>query len=168
MAEDGDFVDFVSARWSALFRLAYLLTGSGTEAEDLVQTCFERTYGAWQRVRAMDAPEAYVRRVLVNAVLTERRQRSRRLDIATGAVPEIAVVDGQEVQATHDLLWPLVCALPPRQRAVVVLRYYEDLSEAQISEALGCSPGTVKSQAHDAMAALRRAVRAATEAVRES
>jgi RNA polymerase sigma-70 factor (sigma-E family) len=155
---DDDFIGLVHARWPALFRLAYLLTGSPTLAEDMLQTAFERTYAAWPRVRRMEAPDAYVRRVLVNAIVSERRTLRRRHEVVTDAVPEAPQPDEQERLVSRDLLWPLVCALPARQRAVVVLRYYEDLTELQISEVLGCSPGTVKSQAHDAMRSLRRAV----------
>lgn len=154
-----DFVDFVAARWQSLYRLAYLLTASPTAAEDVLQTTLEKAYVSWARISRMEYPEAYVRRMLANAVVSSSRRAwlrevlSERLPEAAGEPVEVGVLD-------RSLLWPLVCALPARQRAVIVLRYYEDLTEVQISEVLGCAPGTVKSQASAAMKALRRALAA--------
>jgi RNA polymerase sigma-70 factor (sigma-E family) len=154
-----DFVDFVAARWESLYRLAYLLTASPTAAEDMLQTTLEKAYVSWARISRMEYPEAYVRRMLANAVVASSRRAWLR-EVPSGRMPESA---GEPVEIgvlDRSLLWPLVCALPARQRAVVVLRYYEDLSEVQISEVLGCAPGTVKSQASAAMKALRRALAA--------
>jgi RNA polymerase sigma-70 factor (sigma-E family) len=154
-----DFVEFVAERWESLYRLAYLLTASPTAAEDVLQTTLEKAYVSWARIGRMEYPEAYVRRMLANAVVSNSRRGwlrevlSERLPETAGEPVEVGVLD-------RALLWPLVCALPARQRAVVVLRYYEDLTELQISDVLGCAPGTVKSQASAALKALRRALAA--------
>ena len=160
MSTEQDFVQFVSARWSSLYRLAYLLTASPSAAEDLLQTTLEKAYVSWSRIGRMEFPEAYVRRMLVNALVSSRRRAWLR-EVPSESVPEVSggAIDVGVVD--RSLLWPLVCALPVRQRAVIVLRYYEDLTEAQIAEVLGCAPGTVKSQTSAAMKALRRALAAA-------
>ena len=160
MDTDQDFADFVGARWASLYRLAYLLAASLTGAEDLLQSTLEKAYVNWPRISRMEFPEAYVRRMLANGLVSSRRrawlgeQPWDQLPEPMGASVEIPVLD-------RSLIWPLVCALPDRQRAVIVLRYYEDLSEAQIAEALGCAAGTVKSQSSAAIAALHRALTAA-------
>jgi RNA polymerase sigma-70 factor (sigma-E family) len=159
MSTEQDFVEFVAARWTSLYRLAYLLTASPTAAEDLLQTTFEKTYASWPRISRMEFPEAYVRRMLANALVSSRRRAWLR-EVSSDSVPEAA---GEAIEVgvlDRSLLWPLVCALPVRQRAVIVLRYYEDLTEAQIADLLGCAPGTVKSQTSAAMKALRRALSA--------
>ena len=159
MNVDEDFAEFVAARWASLYRLAYLLAASRSGAEDLLQTTLEKAYVNWGRISRMEYAEAYVRRMLANGLISSRRrawvgeQPYEHLPESTEDSLELPVVD-------RSLLWPLVCALPARQRAVIVLRYYEDLSEAQIAEVLGCAPGTVKSQSSAAIAALRRALAA--------
>jgi len=153
----------------SLYRLAYLLTASPTVAEDLLQTTLEKAYVSWSRIGRMEFAEAYVRRMLANTFVSSRRrswvgeQPWDELPDEAGDSAEVPVLD-------RHLFWPLVCALPPRQRAVIVLRYYEDLTEAQIAAVLGCAPGTVKSQAAAATGALRRALTASGigEAVGES
>lgn len=169
MSTDEEFADFVSARWSSLYRLAYLLAASPTGAEDLLQTTLEKAYVNWARIGRMEYAEAYVRRMLANTLVSSRRRAWIR-EQPWGDVPETAADSTELPILDRSLLWPLVCALPARQRAVIVLRYYEDLSEAQIADVLGCAPGTVKSQASAAMGALRRALAAAgvTEEVGES
>ena len=160
MSTEPDFVDFVAARWTPLYRLAYLLTASPTAAEDLLQTTLEKAYVSWSRISRMEFPEAYVRRMLANALVSSRRRAWLR-EVPSDAMPE-AAGDAIDVGVLdRSLLWPLVSALPARQRAVIVLRYYEDLTEAQIADVLGCAPGTVKSQTSAAMKALRRALAAA-------
>lgn len=160
MNTDRDFAEFVGARWASLYRLAYLLAASPTGAEDLLQTTLEKAYVNWPRISGMEFPEAYVRRMLANTLVSSRRrawigeQPWEELPEAAGASAELPVLD-------RSLIWPLVCALPDRQRAVIVLRYYEDLSETQIADALGCAAGTVKSQSSAAIGALRRALAAA-------
>lgn len=156
---DQDFADFVVARWSSLYRLAYLLAGSPAGAEDLLQTTLEKAYVKWPRIRQMEYPEAYVRRMLATGAASAGRRAWIR-ERPSADVPERRDTSDDLPVLDHALLWPLVCALPTRQRAVVVLRYYEDLTEAQIADVLGCAPGTVKSQASAAMKALRLALAA--------
>ena len=159
MNVDADFAEFVEARWGSLYRLAYLLAGSSAAAEDLLQTSLEKAYVHWARIGQMDYAEAYVRRILANTLVSGQRRAWTR-ERASDRLPDIAGDSIELPVLDRSLLWPLVCALPTRQRAVVVLRYYEDLSEAQIADALGCAPGTVKSQASAAIAALKRALAA--------
>ena len=156
--DDDGYSEFVAARWTAFHRLAYLLTASRPAAEDLLQTALMKTYANWRRVSAMEAPDAYVRKVIVNSVVSERRRPWLARESSRAETPESSVEPADSEVLNHELLWPLICALPDRQRAVVVLRYYEDLSEEEIAEVLGCARGTVKSQASDALRALRRAL----------
>ena len=148
-----EFDVLVAAQAAPLLRAAYLLTADRGLAEDLVQTALTKAYLARSRVLSAASPEAYLRRILVN---THRRsfRRLRVREHLTADVPDAAVVGG-DVAARRDLV-VAVAALPRRQRAVVVLRYLEDRSEAEVAEILGCSAGTVKSQAARALAALRR------------
>jgi RNA polymerase sigma-70 factor (sigma-E family) len=156
MDEDERFVEFVSARRTRLFRLAYLLTADASAAEDLLQTAMEKTYARWPKVRRMEAPDAYVRKLMVNAVVSARRRPGYRREWLRPVLPERPTMAEDDAAIDHALLWPRVCALPERQRAVVVLRYYEDLTESETADVLGCTIGTVKSQAHDALRSLRR------------
>ncbi|MET7460815.1 SigE family RNA polymerase sigma factor [Nonomuraea sp. NPDC005501] len=149
------FGEFVAARATSLLRVAYLACGNETEAEDLLQTALERTYKNWDRVRA-DSPEPYVRRVIVNTAISRARRRKILSIIPTRVLPETPARSA-DVDLRH-VLMDALRDLPPRQRAVVVLRYWEDLSEAQAAEVLGCSVGTVKSQASKALAKLRTAL----------
>lgn len=167
MRDDDGYTEFVAARWTAFHRLAFLLTGSVPAAEDLLQTALMKTYASWPRVKAMEAPDAYVRKVLVTSLVSERRRARWAREASRGGPPEVSVEASDAVVLNHELLWPLICALPARQRAVVVLRYYEDLSEAEIADVLGCARGTVKSQASDALHSLKRAL-AAVEAPQPS
>lgn len=166
-AEDdaADFVEFVSARGSTLYRLAYLLTASTSAAEDLLQTSLEKCFARWEKVRRMEAPEAYVRKVMVNTLTSHRRTLSWRREVLRAEIPGLTVEPAQDAVLDHAQLWPLVCALPERQRAVIVLRYYEDLSLVETAEILGCAVGTVKSQTSDAMRALRRGISAMSQEV---
>ncbi len=150
MAEKPEFDAFVVARWSALLRTAYLLTRDEGRAEDLVQAALTRLWFAWDRVEG--DPEPYVRRILVNTHTSWWRRRwwSER---ATDRVIELAERDAP-TEATMDL-WTALGHLPPGQRAVVVLRYFDDLTEAQTAARLGCSVGTVKSQHAKALRRLR-------------
>src|SRR4051812_12232062 len=145
--------EYVAARWTALYRTAYLLTGNHADAEDLAQTALVKAYLSWSKVTGAASPDAYVRRILTNAFLSSRRPLRVTRERLVNAPPEpTATTTGDDDRLT---LWPHIAGLPPRQRAVIVLRYYEDLSEQQIAETLGCSPGTVKSTASDALKALR-------------
>ncbi|MEV0234099.1 SigE family RNA polymerase sigma factor [Nonomuraea sp. NPDC050786] len=150
-----DFGAFVAARATTLLRVAYLACGNEAEAEDLLQTALERTYRNWDRVRH-DSPEPYVRRVIINTAISRARRRAILSIIPMRILPE-RPARSTDVDLRH-LLMDALRDLPPRQRAVVVLRYWEDLSEAQTAEVLGCTVGTVKSQTSKAMAKLRTAL----------
>ncbi|CAA9274535.1 MAG: putative RNA polymerase sigma factor [uncultured Corynebacteriales bacterium] len=152
MADRGTFDEFVATRSQVLLRTAYLLTGERASAEDLLQTALAKSWFAWGRIDG--APEPYVRRVLATTYATWWRRRWRA-EYPTGELPETPVPGDSSVE-DRDALWRALGTLPRRQRAVIVLRYYEDLSEAQTAAALGVSVGTVKSQASRALAALRR------------
>jgi RNA polymerase sigma-70 factor (sigma-E family) len=151
------FEEYAGSAWPSLYRYAYLLTGNHADAEDLAQQTLLKAYAAWSRVEASDSPTAYLRRTLTNTYLSQRRPQKRRLEVLTDAPPELrpAPEGGPEDRM---VLWPHVRSLPPRQRAVVVLRYYEQLSEQEIADVLGCSRGTVKSTAHHALNTLRAAL----------
>lgn len=150
------FEEYASVSWSRLYRSAYLLAGNHADAEDLAQQTLIKAHRAWDKVSGSDSMDAYVRRILTNAFLSSKRLRGRRLELLTDALPESTAIAGTSEDRL--VLWPHVRELPPRQRAVVVLRYYEDLSEAEIAETLGCSRGTVKSTAHRALKSLRSAL----------
>lgn len=147
-----EFSAFVTTRYSSLLRFGYVLSGNADVAQDLVQDALERTGAAWSRITRKDAPEAYVRRAMVNGFTSTWRRRRR--EWLTGDVPELAATPVDP----DDALWPLLLALPPRQRAVLVLRFYEDLSESETARVLGVVPGTVKSQTSKGLAALRTAL----------
>ena len=146
---DQEFTRYVEARGGALLRTAvFLCAGDRSGAEDLVQVTLVRAYVAWQRVREEGARDAYVRRIMV-------RESYRRPSIAMPIMAEPDETHTHESIEDRLDLFPLLAALPRQQRAVVVLRYYEDLSEREIADALGCSPGSVKRHASRALAALR-------------
>lgn len=149
-----EFRDWVAARSGALLRTATLLTGDRSSAEDLLQTALAKTYLSWGRLRRREAVDAYCRRVMVTTYAAWWRRRWRG-EVPTEQLPEhpapdpyAAVADGATLRAALD-------RLPRRMRAVVVLRYWEDLPEAEVADLLGCSVGTVKSQASRALAKLR-------------
>ncbi len=149
------FRDFVAARSPALVRSAWLLTGDEALAQDLVQTALAKTWERWERVERQDAPEGYVRRVMVSTFLSWRRRRWHG-EVAVAAVPDRPLTADAFAEAdTRRAVQSALRELPPRQRAVVVLRYFDDLTEAQTAELLGCAVGTVKSQAAKALAKLR-------------
>jgi RNA polymerase sigma-70 factor (sigma-E family) len=146
-----EFDRFVADSADGLVRTAYLIVWDLAEAEDLVQECLLTVARRWPRVRRMDHPRAYARRILVNLALDGRGRRARRrqeLDASPEAIDQRAAEDGRlaGVEARRDLIDALA-TLPPRQRVVLVLRYFEDLPEAQVAAVLGCSVGTVKSSA---------------------
>ena len=156
-ARDAEFEAYMLARQPSLLRTAYLLTGSQHTAEDLVQVSLAKLYLAWDRVRDRESVDGYVRRILVNENNSLWRRGWKRREHATDQLPERQVVD-QYDEGQSSALWEAVLALPRRQRAVVVLRYYEQLTEAETAEVLGVSVGTVKSQTHAALARLREQV----------
>ena len=152
--ERQQFEEFMTSRWPALVRLAFGLTGDRWLAEDLAQTALASAYASWWRVRRADDPDAYVRRILINASKSRfRRQRPSEQPAATA--PEAAVADPTAAVDERSALLAALHALPQRQRAVVVLRYWEDLTDAQAGALLGCSASTVRSQAARALAKLR-------------
>ena len=152
---DAEFHDFVAARSPSLLRTAYLLAGGDWAlAEDLLQAALTKTYLAWGRIRDQNAREAYVRTTLATTATSWWRRRWHA-ERATGVLPEAAGKDVVGELDDRDALWRLVRRLPVRQRAVLVLRFYEDLSEAETARALGLSTGTVKSHTSRALATLR-------------
>lgn len=158
-AEAPTFEEYAGAAWPSLYRYAYLLTGNHADAEDIAQQTLLKAYRSWSRVARSDSPPAYLRQILTNTYLSQRRPKARHLELLTDAPPETGhrTADRPEDRMA---LWPHVKSLPPRQRAVIVLRYYEDLSEQEIADVLGCSRGNVKSTAHHALKSLRAALAA--------
>jgi RNA polymerase sigma-70 factor, ECF subfamily len=149
------FTAFVAARSTALLRTAFLLTGDLAQAEDLLQTALAKTYLAWDRIKDMGAVEAYVRRVMVTThVSWWRRLRNREVPVAEPPEPS-TWGDEPELAAERESAWRLLAELPVRQRTALVLRYWGELSEAEIAREMGCSPGTVKTHAARGLAALR-------------
>ena len=147
------FADFVAVRGQALQRTAYLLTGDWASAEDLLQTALARAYPRWSRI-TRDDPEAYVRKVLVNTWSSWWRRKWRG-EYATETLPESAGADPCADADRRRAVASALASLPPKQRAVVVLRFHEDMTEAQVAATLGISVGTVKSQTAKALAKLR-------------
>lgn len=149
------FEAFVAARGLTLLRSAYLITGDRQAAEDLVQAALERTASHWNKVR--DDPEPYVRRVMYHQHVSWWRRRSRRPEVTSENTPDVQVAAHDAAVSLAVSLQSALSQLTARQRAVVLLRYYEDLTEAQAADALGCSVGTVKSTLHLALRRLRAA-----------
>ena len=149
-----DFATFYATAWPRLLRTTYAVAGDRQLAEDALQAALAKAYAAWPRVSRAGDPFAYVRRIAINAALAQHRKAHRRRETTVDRLPDRpapTVADPLE----RDSVLRAVRSLPPRQRAVVVLRYYEDLTEQQIADVLGCRPGTVKSQASAALASLR-------------
>jgi RNA polymerase sigma-70 factor (sigma-E family) len=153
-AAEAEFGEFMDSRWLQLLRLGYVLTGDQCLAEDLAQTALARAYASWPQIRRAGDPDAYVRRVMVNANHSRFRKRRVAEDL-TGTVPEPAQVDATGGCDDRVVLMGALMSLPVGQRSVVVLRFWLDMTEAQVAEALGCSVGNVKSQASRALAKLR-------------
>jgi RNA polymerase sigma-70 factor (sigma-E family) len=152
-SERAPFAEFVAVRGQALQRTAFLLTGDWAAAEDLLQTALARAYPRWDRI-VRDDPEAYVRRVIVNTWSSWWRRKWRG-ETPTAELPEREGRDPYAEADRRDDVRHALARLPQKQRAVVVLRFHEDMSEAQVAELLGVSVGTVKSQASKALAKLR-------------
>ncbi len=148
------FSEFVGARSASLFRTAYLVIGDYQLAQDLLQDSLVRAYVAWSRMRDPAKAEAYTRRIIVTTAISWRRRRSFH-ERPTGYLPEAVVGDETDRVGVCDELWRELHLLPPRQRAAVVLRYCQDLSEAQTAELMDCSVGTVKRQVFVALGKLR-------------
>jgi len=151
---DARLADYVRGQWPALVRYATVLCGDAVEAEELVQTALVRVTLRWPFVRDKDDPGGYVKRAIVHANINHwRRVRSR--ETLTDHVPERATADRSSDFADQDVVRRALAGLPPRQRAVLVLRYLDDMSEQEAANVLGCSVGTVKSTTHKALAKLR-------------
>jgi RNA polymerase sigma-70 factor (sigma-E family) len=148
------FTDFVEARSTSLFRTAYLMVGDHQLAEDLLQEALVKTLLAWPRLRDYTTVEAYTRRVIVTTSISWRRRRSFH-ERPTEALPERGGADQVDAIVNHDTVLAALQSLPPRQRAAIVLRYYQDLTEAQTADLMGCSVGTVKSQVFAGLSKLR-------------
>lgn len=145
---------FVAAEQAALLRAAFLLTGSQEAAEDLVQETLTRVLVHWRRVSRAGSPQAYVRRMLMNVFL-RGRQRAWHGEVPYAVLPEQPEESPYAAADERDLVRRVLLTLPPRQRAAVVLRHYEDRSEAQTAQLMGCSVGTVKSLTSNGLTALR-------------
>ncbi len=151
---DPDFRDYVQTRSRALVRTAYLLTGNLADAEDLVQSALAKTYLAWDRIEDRGALDGYVRRAIVNTHISWWRRR-RVQEYPTDELPDQAVADHATSSDLNETLRRAVDRLPQRMRAAVMLRYYDDMTEAEVAEVLGVSLGTVKSTVARAVAKLR-------------
>jgi RNA polymerase sigma-70 factor (sigma-E family) len=171
---DEDFSSYVAARQQALLRTAYVLTGDLHSAEDLLQTALAKAYLSWGKLRDPRAADGYVRTIMVNEHTSWWRRAWRRREQSTDDLPEPradggsaaagfggATVDQTQLAGERDAMWTLVQSLPPKQKAAVVLRFYEDMSEAETARILGVSVGTVKSQTSRAVAHLRERMTAA-------
>ena len=152
---DEEFAAYMQARQPRLLRTAYLLTGDRHTAEDLVQTALAKLYLSWDKVQQRGSIDGYVRRILVNENNSMWRRGWKKREYATEDLPDDDHVTDKYDEGQHAAVWAVVQTLPRKARAVVVLRYYEQLSEAEIAETLGISVGTVKSQASRALATLR-------------
>jgi RNA polymerase sigma-70 factor (sigma-E family) len=153
-ADVSAFSEFVAARSKSLFRTAYLVIGDHQLAQDLLQDSLVRTYVAWPRLRDPANADAYTRRVIVTTAISWRRRRSFHECVA-GELPERVTDDETAWVGTRDELWRALHLLPPRQRATVVLRFCEDLSETETARLMDCSVGTVKRQVFLALGKLR-------------
>jgi RNA polymerase sigma-70 factor (sigma-E family) len=150
------FEEFAAARLPAVLRFAGVLTGDRGLAEDVVQEVLIRVHGRWPQISQLDHPELYVRKMVVNEYLSWRRRSWRLIPGGAGQdVDDRLAPDHAHGHAERDAILAEICKLPRRQRAVLVLRYYEGLPDSEIAEALGCAPGTVRGYASRALAALR-------------
>jgi RNA polymerase sigma-70 factor (sigma-E family) len=156
--KDAEFEAYMAARQPSLLRTAYLISGDRHTAEDLVQTALAKLYLSWDKVHDRQMIDGYVRRIIVNEHNSLWRRPWKKRELSTDTLPDHRTVTDEHDHGQRDALWEFVQTLPRKQRAVIVLRYYEDLSEAEIAETLGISTGTVKSQASRALAAMRSRV----------
>jgi RNA polymerase sigma-70 factor (sigma-E family) len=151
---DAEFTDFVAGHGRQLLRTACLVTGDAHLGEDLLQTSLAKAYGSWDRVRAADHPAAYVRRLMINAHLSWVRRLTNTEQVLE-TIPETASDDLQRAHADSDEMRQALLRLPRRVRTAVVLRYFEDLSEADTAALMGCSRSTVNNHVTRGLAALR-------------
>jgi RNA polymerase sigma-70 factor (sigma-E family) len=151
---DDGFREFMAAHQRSLMRTAYLLTGDAHLAEDLLQSVLIKVLGRWPKLAHVDSPQAYTRKALVNQYISWRRRLFRTVELPSAEPPERSA-SSEESTIARLVMRQALAKLPPKQRAVIVLRYYEDLTEHETARLLNCSIGTVKSQAHHALARLR-------------
>ncbi|RKT51596.1 RNA polymerase sigma factor [Saccharothrix australiensis] len=162
-ADEQAFRDFAVGHAATLRRTAYLFCGDWHTAEDLMQASLLKLYQAWHRVEWREHPSAYARKVLLRTWLDEKRRPWRRVEQRDGEVPDVADSSADPASAgdrlwARDLVQAALLRVPPRQRAVLVLRYFEDLPVSEVAVAMGCTEGTVKSQTARGLVALRAAV----------
>jgi RNA polymerase sigma-70 factor (sigma-E family) len=155
MDGEPDFTRFVRAHTASLLRTAYLLTGDGPSAEELVQDTLVRLYPKWALVQAAEVPLAYVRRSLTNGFVNHTRRASRRETVVEFLPERVDARDLPGQLADRDELWTLLRELPERQRAALVLRFFHDLPDDEIAATLGCRAGTVRSLISRGLAAMR-------------
>jgi RNA polymerase sigma-70 factor (sigma-E family) len=153
-----DFEAWLNAREPALQRTAHLLTGDVHAAQDLVQSTLAKLYLAWDRIRDLDHVDAYARKALVNEYRSAWRRPARRAERIVELVPDLPAPEPPAYDGSREAVWSFVCSLPPKQRTVIVLRFYEQLTETEIADLMGISVGTVKSQSSRALASLRAAL----------
>ena len=150
-----EFAEFVAARSAALHRAAYLMVGDVSLAQDLVQEALTKTYVAWPRLHDKGNAEAYTRKAITTTAISWFRRKGWSHERSTASPPELGTPGHAEGVTQSAWLWAALQDLPARQRAAIVLRFYEDLTEAQTAEAMGCAVGTVKSQVSAGIAKLR-------------
>jgi RNA polymerase sigma-70 factor (sigma-E family) len=160
--DDDDFSAFAASQAQTLMRSAYLLTGRRADAEDAVQATLLKVYLAWPRIRRREAAGAYAQTTLVREVLSVRRGPLRRLWL-TPTPPDMTIVTSPDAAETRDVVHQALLALPVQQRAVIVLRYFNDLTEQQTADVLGVRIGTVKQHASRGLARLRQTLRVSEE-----
>ncbi len=153
MADRAAYYEFVAARSDRLLRTAFMLTRDWAHAEDLLQEAMAKAWFAWWRVS--DDPEAYIRKIIVTTYITWWRRRRWKGEVPAGELPDDVSADVMRSLDERDAVWRALARLPAGQRAVIVLRFYEDLTEIKTAEVMGCSVGTVKSQTAKALAKLR-------------
>jgi RNA polymerase sigma-70 factor (sigma-E family) len=151
------FDQYVAQRLGSLLRFAMVITCDGHLAEDVVQEVLVRAHGRWRRIAGMDHPEAYLKRMIVNEYLSWRRRSRRLLPVEVAALAQILppAPDHARVHGERDALIRRIAALPPRQRTVIALRFFDDRSDSEIADLLDCSVSTVRSTASRALATLR-------------
>ncbi len=153
MVDRANYYEFVAARSDRLLRTAFMLTRDWAHAEDLLQEAMAKAWFAWGRVSG--DPEAYVRKIIITTYITWWRRRRWKAEVPTGEIPDEVSADEMRWSDERDAVWRALGRLPAGQRAVIVLRFYEDLTEIKTAEVMGCSVGTVKSQTAKALAKLR-------------
>ncbi len=160
-----NFPEFVDAHQSGLLKLAMVLTGDAALSADIVADVWDRVFERWPRVAAMDLPAAYVRRMVVNDYLSWCRRRRRLVPLTWFRDRIDPSSDHSDQHAERSDMMQRLATLPPRQRATLVLRFYQGLSDLEIADTLGCSPSTVRSNAARALATLRTSIESAVEPV---